>query len=262
MKQEREYGVVRVNYDGILSDRLNWQVANLAEFSNRSDLRTDVTIKCGSERPEISYTNVGEILAWKRFANPLDFLKPASKTRESTVRASLDYGQGEIYVNDQVIADEVSRALGRFDEEVFTNRLSHAVRDGLQGILNFEKKEMFLGSILFGSLDAMNFTFKAGLGVTGILLAGDSLAHFRDSGDIPLLAFIGESLLMYISASAISHDIQWIRATGRPEFPPVLPSRYGLTLMDDFPLKPINDWVKGSLYIKSSAGSFVNLHSN
>ena len=73
---------ISILYDGAYSSQLNWRTDRLAEFANKSDLRTNVYIVTGDEidRPQVNI--LGDTLAWSNIlsaANPFVKIARARK---------------------------------------------------------------------------------------------------------------------------------------------------------------------------------------
>src|SRR3989338_3679570 len=133
-------------FDGAYSSQLNWRTDRLAEFANKSDLRTNVYIVTGDEidRPQVNI--LGDTLAWSNIlsaANP--FVKPSGLGRPSNVvhGYSDDKMDATIVVNHQVLLERTkTQNDGRVDAQIYTRLINNEVGAGLRRILLAEKFDL------------------------------------------------------------------------------------------------------------------------
>ena len=99
---------ISILYDGAYSSQLNWRTDRLAEFANKSDLRTNVYIVTGDEidRPQVNI--LGDTLAWSNIlsaANPF-------------VKKDLNFEEIDI-TKDQKLMEEMLKKSNQMTVPVF-----------------------------------------------------------------------------------------------------------------------------------------------
>lgn len=269
-----------VDYDGVLSRQLDWQDRVLDEFARRANLESRIIIKRGDNRPEVNYTVVGETLAWRRFANPLDFFALLLRRRKDVETvANSQIAKAEIRVHDQVIAEEIGNQAGRFSNEQFVDRLNLAVKYGLTAINKWEKSQELKLTLAIDGLLTATTGIAAGLGYTGIILTLEGLRRsseqFRSAYERTVALFQNQpvatrrlddftsiyestiaSLFLIFGPSAISMAL----ILGIHESILVKGSKLRLNHLN--PLKPIWDWAKGTMYLKFGPKEVVKLNQD
>lgn len=269
---------ISVAYDGILSQQLDWRQPVLDEFAKRTDLETQVIIKRGDSRPQTNYTVIGETLAWRRFANPLDIFASLLKRRKDVETiASSQIARAEIRVHDQIIADEVRNQTDRFSSKQFVDHLNVAVKKGLADINRWEKKQALKLVLTIDGILVTIAGITLGTAYGGVSLLADGITMagrvLRSSYEkITTLSQNPSSLsgrmdpmeslyIVYLLAIGAGISLVSIRgASGLIDCAKAI--RTSRVNPSDFnPLKPIWDWAKGTMYLKFGPKEVVRLHS-
>lgn len=258
-------GSVTIDYDGILSGKLTWQSPLLETFTQRADLRSQVVVRRGHQRPEVVYTDLGEVLAWRQILNPFDLFKNISflgaKTR---LEANPHTGDAVLYLNDQIIAEEVEKAnRGRFDEQIFAGRLNRAVHEGLQNVLAWEKKYQLRISAITTPYDVF---IMGAYPYVATYITREFLTALFQNGNFLVGHFLGTGFFILTSALGYQEEIKSIKEHGvfftgladRPETQ-FLPFRYRCRLVDDLPPKHLRDWLRGAFFLKTKGKNLVKL---
>lgn len=178
-----------VEYDGNFADNMRWNEARFKKLVNLADLRTEILIRRGNEYPYASYTQMGEVAAWKRF---LDFGGNNQEDESRQSRILNQAGQSVIYINDQVLTEKIrQKNNGQVDKKLFVEQTNNLVAGGLREIVNKEKQyqldlaiyltrkafwpdafETTLSLVEFGMIGAGAFSIAAGITIDIAALLG------------------------------------------------------------------------------------------
>ena len=135
-------GQISVNYDGTLSEKLEWSQDILVALARRADLRSNVKISSSGELDGNSdYVSLGHVAAWKRLGNSLELFRRRLKTEgNSSIDTNERMSAVEITLKDQQISKTVrEKNNGVFDNGQYVQELNSIVRGDLQRSLNWEK---------------------------------------------------------------------------------------------------------------------------
>lgn len=169
---EKPIGRIIPAYNGVLAQSLSWNQERLDAVARGSDLRTTITIREGDACEQRSYEDLGETLAWKRLANPLDLFRIAiGKRRQVEVGPIFPEGMADVFINHQLVMEEVmKRRPGRLDERLLAKSFDKLTRQGINNILAREKLMMATTS---GVLTSVGLTFLGiGAGLANLFFQG------------------------------------------------------------------------------------------
>lgn len=159
---EQTVGRIIPAYNGVLSQNLIWRQDRFDALARATDLRTTISIKEGNSREERAYETLGDTLAWKKIANPLDLLKIGiGRKRQVEVTPIDEQASADVFINHQLLVQEIMQASkGKFDERLFVRTFDTLARQGINNIIAREKLLMTMGS---GTLLGISLVFL-GLG--------------------------------------------------------------------------------------------------
>jgi len=174
---------IRINYGGILSDRMHWNIGTLSTFEQISDLRSHVTITNEDTEESNSAVTLGDTMALK---SNLDasvlFERQSSPKQNLKVTTNLSSGQAVLSIDDNGIAKEMMKDGKAFDQEEFIRRIDNLVKTGFREVLAKEKhlqlefaaRNDFALSLALGSgIPVLIFYFDNFIKVTEDLLTGN-----------------------------------------------------------------------------------------
>lgn len=246
-------GSIWIQYSGLFSENISWNVNLLKELGKVTDFRSHLAIRSGLERNRASAVNLGEVLAWRKFANPMELLQTFNqKKKESTIRSSSQTGEVEVIINDQIIGMEVrEKNEGKLDKEVFVSKLDNVVREDLADVIKWEKKTQLL---LNPVRAATELTLLGGVGY-GLYRLVDSLIGVITSPSSPssflnfALTFVGVDV--FLSCSTVI--LKAYRRLSNRSFP-------GYRAPDDFnPFKHLKNMSEGISLLQKAEGELVYL---
>ncbi|HIH12060.1 TPA: hypothetical protein HA241_07770 [Candidatus Woesearchaeota archaeon] len=132
-----------VEYDGNYADQMDWQADKLARFAGLGDLRTQVYIRRGLAHPQASYTELTNVLAWRRILDPASIFSPGNHEehdQRKDIRSNLATASSVVFINDQIlIQNNKDRNKGDVNEREYVSEVSNLVNSGLRETLNIEK---------------------------------------------------------------------------------------------------------------------------
>lgn len=167
--------MITPEYNGNLSQNMEWQFDTLRSFVNAADLRTDVHIRKGNKGSDSNYVNLGQVLAYKHVGDPLDLTRSPKKPSLSETITNIDTGQAAIYVNDELLTNAViEEGKGTFDGRLFVEKFNSLVIDGLNNVLRTEKGHMATMSTLQLIARAPGFVLP---GTLGYFIARDMITN-------------------------------------------------------------------------------------
>lgn len=253
-------GSIEAQYAGMLSENLFWNHDLLDELVEISDLRSHVTIKNGLERNEGSVVNLGEIMAWRKFVNPMELLQSTIQEKEeSAIKSSYMTGEVEVVINDEVIADKIKKENeGRLEKKAFATRLDGVVRENLADAIRWEKKtQLLLGpatvATMLASVGVCGYTIyriiDSVAGAAGDLMSGR--AHLEDPSWLltPTLTIVASNFVV----SLIGYTLRRSRQLGNSSFPGY---RY---IRDLNPFKHFRAMSEGVSLLEKAKGNVVHL---
>ena len=283
-------GQISVNYDGTLSEKLEWSQDILVALTRRSDLRSNVKISSSGELDGNSdYVSLGHVAAWKRLGNSLELFRRRLKTSSnSSVDTNERMSAVEITLKDQQISKTVrEKNNGVFDNGQYVQELNSIVRGDLQRSLNWEKLNQIkqgTGLVTFAVAGTATFIiieasaayiciqalkdfspvighFVSDVQILARNITGKGVVNEVESSDYIMMKMalgfakglfgMGIATLGFNAASGALHGVRE-RMNGRN-------SRYMSSLKDLNPLKHVSDLVKGSVYLSRNGKNLVEL---
>lgn len=258
---------ILVEYDGNFADSLAWQQANLDRFAEKSDLRTDIFITRGENRPQINATNLGDILVWKGIGNPRDLFRKDTLTGEE-VTVSTNFWQGEavIYLHDQVITQNImQRTKGRIDERLYADQANTLSKKGLMTVLAQEKQRQILNAMIIDGGYAGLMTFSAAVTYLGFIIIKN--APFTNllgqmNPDPIFQIFIRSAELLYGIGLPATCAKGLLDIFGDLRSFPSPPGRYFHSKWDLNPLKHVKSFSEGNIYLSTKGREIVSVLPN
>lgn len=245
---------ISVEYGGNLATRMIWHEDILAEFARRSDLRSRIVIREGSETSNHQITTLGNVLAMRR---TFDFLpKRASQTPEMSVDFNLYQNLGTVKINHHVLTERLTNQR-KFDVNTYVKEVDRLTQAGLRKVLAGEKISQTAFSVMADSLLGCIALIS---GAPGLFLIKDSLERMASRGNI--IISVGEGLVggtllgittllgisyIYINSHPPGYDED--DKDARKMFNPVFPyvSQKGDLLL---PFKHMGGFMRGNLYMR------------
>lgn len=144
--------LITVNYEGVLSDRLNWNKGVLRVFEDRSHLRTRIAIVSGTLNDRNQTVQMGDTLALRKSTDASVLFDAHSQpSRLLDVTTNFQSGQAVIAIDDQGIADEIMKKSRTFNQGEFADKMDALTKEGLKTVLGKEKRMLAQLALEFDS---------------------------------------------------------------------------------------------------------------
>ncbi len=262
---------IRIIYDGILSDRMQWDIGNLSTFEQISDLRSQITIVSQDTQETDSAVTMGDTMALRSNLDARVLFDRQSSPRQNVnVTTNFSSGHSIIAIDDKGLAKEMMKDGKAFDQEEFARRLDKLVKTGLREVIVKEKKlqielalkhDLALSLELLSGIPALIYTFNNLLIDSSDLLDSifNSSSHYEDvlTETIPTTILITSLLMLYIGGRLAGKSIIYLQDQKfeRGELNKI----YFEGSDRHNPINPIGDKQKTKRFLKNKNNTLVRL---
>lgn len=250
-----ETGKITPYFNGNLAQELIWNQEVLDGFSMSVQLWTDIVIKDSNQTGGASTLNLGEILAWRRFANPKDLFR-RTIDKDKIVEVS-DKEPAEVIINHLILTEQINRGGQRFDKEKYVQGLNSSVAKGLLNIAAKEKLISIAGSLAIDGL----IILPTGLfgGIAYLTFDGHLTNWVNSWMHMDTIDYISSRILeSIIGLGATTSELRYLRSCVQLDQNYL---REGWSHGDLYnPFKHIKNLLKGNFYMAKNYQNLVTLN--